>query len=324
MNAHIWRLEWFWVALETTRGTIVAPAIFIPQVEATFQDMFENVADESALWVITSSSWAVRTKEAAEWEIQAILSANSIWYFLRNIIWASTSAETSWTWAYEHNFTDEVTNEKKSLSITKITPLSTKQYALWMLTSLWISTKVWEQIIAKMWIKSKAWATGTATKNYVEDYKFYAKHLNIYEADTLAWLDWASKLCLSDFELNLIQPLEDDYCFSNWVELSNLYNTDLQTEMSATKVKRDTTFEDRAKSLSMKAMRIEIIDTSKTIWVEDHPTIIIDIAKTNIEEYETSSPLWEIVKESFKIKAHYDLSTWKNIDVKIINEITSY
>jgi len=35
--------------------------------------------------------------------------------------------------------------------------------------------------------------------------------------------------------------------------------------MSVTRVKRDTTFEDRAKSLSMKAMRIEIIDTSKTI-----------------------------------------------------------
>ena len=322
--SYIWRLEWFGVALEDTRWVVQAPAIFIPQVEANFQDMYENVADESALWVITSSSWIERTKQSAEWEIQAILSANSIWYFLRNIIWTATSAETSWGWAYEHNFSDEMTNEKKSMTITKITPLWTKQYAFWMLTSLWISTKVWEQIIAKMWIKSKSGIAWSEIKAYTEDYKFYAKHLNIYEADTLAWLDSATPICLSDFELNFIQPLEEDYCLNSWVEIANLYNTDLQTEMSVTRVKRDTTFEDRAKSLSMKAMRIEIIDTSKTIWVSDHPTIIIDIAKTNIEEYETSSPLWEIVKESFKIKAHYDLANWKNIDVKVINEITSY
>ena len=54
------------------------------------------------------------------------------------------------------------------------------------------------------------------TKAYVEDYRFYAKHLNIYEADTLALLDSATPICMSDFELNFIQPIEEDYCFSGY------------------------------------------------------------------------------------------------------------
>lgn len=321
---HSGKLEWFWIALEDTRWVAKAPSLWLKQIEANFQDSYENSVDESAVWNIINSVWSERTKEMAEWEISVILSANSIWYFLTNIIWTPTSVETVWTWAYQHSFANEDVNTKRSLTFSKKTPLTAKQYALWMLASLWISTKVWESIIAKFNAKSKAWADWTLTKAFAMDSKFYAKHLKVYVADTLAWLDWASATCLESFEFNFLQTLEDDYCIWNGVELNDLFNTDLQTEISVERKKKDSTFEDRAKSLDYKAMRVEIIDTTKTIWVSDNPTIRIDIARHTIEEYESSWALNEIVKESFKVKAHYDEENDKYIDIDLINEVSSY
>ena len=321
---HIGRLEWFWIALEDTRWVAKAPSIFIKQIDANFKDVYENETDESAIWQIMSSSWVERTKQSAEWEISAILSANSIWYFLTNIIWTPTSAETAWGWAYKHIFENENSNQKRSFTISKKTPLTSKQYVLWMLASLWISTKVWESIIAKFNMKSKSSVDWSVTKAYTMDSKFYAKHLKIYQADTIALLDSATPICISSFELNFVQPLEEDYCMWSWVELWDLYNTDLQTEISVERTKKNMIFEDRAKSNETKATRIEIIDTSKTIWTWDNPTIKIDIAKTTVDEYEQSWALSEVVKESFKLKAQYDESNWKYIDIDVVNEVATY
>ena len=41
--AHIGRLEWYWIAAETTRGTAVDPAVWIDHSEADLENNQENV-----------------------------------------------------------------------------------------------------------------------------------------------------------------------------------------------------------------------------------------------------------------------------------------
>ena len=96
---HIWRLEGYGIAKESTRGTAVDPSIWVQQTEANFEWAVENVQDESALWVLMTTSESERVKQYAEWEIGGILAVKSVWYFLLSLIGRVSSAETAGTWA---------------------------------------------------------------------------------------------------------------------------------------------------------------------------------------------------------------------------------
>lgn len=321
---HIWRLEWYWIAKETTRGTAVVPAVWVHQTEANFEDVVEKVMDESALGVNMTTSESTKTKQYAEWEISGILAITSIWYYLLSLLWAVTSSETSWGDAYEHTFVTSATNSKPTITISKKTPINWISFALWVVSSLWISANVWESVIMKAWIKSKAGATATLTKSYIADNKLYAKDVTIKLADTLAWLDAATALCIEWFELNITQELEDWFCFSSWVDLWDIFSKGFSIDWSITKVKSDVTYKDYVRNWTSKAMRIEIIDTATTIGVEDNPTVIIDIAKVTFEEYSNDWWLDDIMRENITIKGHYDLANAEDIEITVINEQASY
>ena len=48
-----------------------------------------------------------------------------------------------------------------------------------MVSALGISASVGEAVIAKIEMRAKAGATASLTKAYTEDFKFYAKHIEI-------------------------------------------------------------------------------------------------------------------------------------------------
>lgn len=320
---HIWRLEGYWVGKETVRWTAVDPTLWIPQTEATFEDTIENVQDESALWVLMTTSESERTKQYSEWEISWILASNSVWFFLLSLL-GTVSTSSLWSWAYQHDFSMNNTNSKTSLTISKKTPIWGQRFALAMISSLWIAANVWEQIIMKAWLKAKAAASASLTKAYTEDNKFYSKHLTIKLADTVAWLDAASALCIENVELNLTQELEDGFCFSSWVDLADIFNKWFSIDWTFTKIKQDAIYSDYVKNWTIKAMRIEAVDTSKTIWTASNPTITIDIAKVTFDEYENDWGLNDVMRENVTFKWHYDLTNWSDINITLINTQSSY
>lgn len=321
---HIWRLEGYWVALESTRWTAVDPTIWVHQTEADFEDVFEKVMDESALWVNTNTSESRKIKQYAQGWIGWILAITSIGYILKSLLGAVSSAETTGTWAYEHAFSTSSVNTKPSVTISKKTPISGLRYALWVVESLGISAKVGEAVMMKAWVKAKAWVTATLSKSYTSDNKLYAKNVTIKLADTVAWLDGASALCLESFELNLTQELEDGFCFTSGVDLSDIYNKGFSIDGSFTKVKQDETYKDYVKNETYKAMRIQIIDTDTTIGVSDNPSVIIDIARISFEEHAQDGGLNDIIRENLTIKWHYDLANSSDLDITVINETASY
>lgn len=321
---HIWRLEGYGIAKESTRGTAVDPSIWVQQTEANFEWAVENVQDESALWVLMTTSESERVKQYAEWEIGGILSVKSVWYFLLSLLGSVSSAETAGTWAYQHDFSMNNTNSKQSLTISKKTPIGWERFALAMVESLWISANIWEAVMMKAWLRAKAWATASLTKTYAADNKLYAKNVTIKLADTVAWLDGASAICIESVELNLTQELEDGFCFTSWVDLWDIFNKGFSIDWTFTKLKQDTTYEDYVKNGTVKAMRIQIIDTSTTIWVSDNPTFTVDIAKVTFEDHESDGGLNDIMRENLTIKWHYDLANSSDIDIKVINEQSSY
>lgn len=320
---HIWRLEGYGIAKETTRGTAVDPAIWVQQTEANFEDMTENVQDESSLGVLMNTSESERTKQFAEWELSWILAITSVWYWLLALLWSVSSAAAS-AWAYQHDFSMDNTNSKPSLTLSKKTPVQGLRFANAMVASLGIAANVWEAVIMTTWVRAKVGATASLTKAYAVDNKLYAKHVTIKLADTVAGLDGASALCIENVELNLTQELEDGFCFESGVDLGDIYNKGFSIDWTFTKLKQDTTYSDYVLNGTVKAMRIQIIDTSTTIGASDNPTVTIDIAKVTFEDHESDGGLNDIMRENLTFKWHYDLANSSDIDISVINEQSSY
>lgn len=320
---HIWRLEGYGVGKESTRWTAVDPAVWVQQTEATFEDVVENVQDESALWVLMTTSESERTKQYAEWEISWMLASNSVWFFLLSLL-GSVSTTSLWSGAYQHDFSMNNINSKPSLTISKKTPIWGQKFALAMVSSFGIAANVGEWVIMKAWLRAKAAATASLTKTYTADNKFYSKHLRIKLADNIAGLDAASVLCIENVELNLTQELEDGFCFASGVDLWDIFNKWFSIDGTFTKVKQDSIYHGYFKNGTIKAMRIEAVDTTKTIWAASNPTMKIDIAKVTFDEYENDGGLDDIMRENITFKWHYDLTNGSDIDVTLINTQSSY
>ena len=320
---HIWRLEWYWIGKESTRGTAVDPSVWVEQTEANFEDNVENIQDESALGVLMTTSESERTKQYAEWEIGGILAITSVWYFLLNLLWSVSSAAAS-AWAYQHDFSMNNTNSKQSLTISKKTPIGGERFALAMVSSFGLAANVGEAVIMKAWLRAKAWASASLTKTYAVDNKLYAKHVTMKLADTVAWLDAADALCIENFELNLTQELEDGFCFTSWVDLWDIFNKGFAIDWTFGKTKQDDTFKQYVMDWTVKAMRIQIIDTTTTIGASDNPTVTIDIAKVTFDDHESDGGLNDIMRENVTFKWHYDLANASDIDIVVINEQSSY
>ena len=321
---HIWRLEWYGVGKESARWTSVAPAIWIHHDEADFEDTIEKVIDESSLWKLMVSSASNKTKQYANWEIGGIMPSTSIGFFFLSLLWTVASAETAGTWAYEHDFSMNNVNNKQSLTISKETPIQGLSFALAMVEALTVSANVGEAVKMKAWLRAKAWAVATLTKNYVEDNKFYAHMINIKLADTVAGLDGASALCIENIELSLTQELEDGFCFESGVDLGDIYNKGFAIDGTFGNIRQNITFDNYVKDETYKAMRIEMIDTSKTIWVSDNPTVQIDLARVSFEDHDEESGINDVVRETTTFKGHYDLANNLDINIKVINELSAY
>lgn len=320
---HIWRLEWYGVGKETTRWTAVDPVIWVHQTEADFDDEVEKVIDESALWKLMTSSESNKTKQYAMWEITWILASTSIWYFLLSLLGSVTTSPAS-TGAYSHVFSMDEVNDKQSLTISKKTPTQELRFALAMVESLSISANVGEQVNMTAGLRAKAGTTSTLTKAYTQDNKFYAHMVNVKFADDIAWLDAADAECFENIELNLTQELEDGFCFTSGFDLGDIYNKGFSIDGTFGKIRQNNTFEDYVINETEKAMRIELVDTSKTIGDSDNPTIKFDIAKVTFENHEPEWGINDVMRETVTFKWHYDLANSADIDVTVINEQASY
>lgn len=324
MPTHIGRLEGYGVGKETTRGTAIAPVTWVHQTEANFENTIESVMDESALGVLMTTSESVKTKQFAEGTIAGIATDTSIGYFLLSLLGNPTSAETSGTGAYEHTFTMDNTNSKPSITISKSTPIEDLAFANAMVSALNITGNVGEAVNMSAELRAKASESATLSKSYAEQNKFYVKNATIKFADTVAGLDSADGECMDTFDIALTQELEDSFCLTSWVDLGDIYNKGFSIDGNFWKKKTSNTLESWVNNKTQKAMRIEFIDTSKTIGVEDNPTVQINLSKVTFEDHSSDGWLDDIMMENVNFKAHYDLSTSSDIEVKLINELSTY
>ena len=321
MSKYIGRKINVWFAKESTRGTAVAPTIYAPKASLDFEEKSEKVIDESSIGVIEDSFDGHVVKQYAEWNFECNVYANLIWYLLLNVFGSVSSASKNG--AYEHEFTVDESNQHTSLTIGIADDTQDKEFPLAMLNSLELNCEVWDFAKATASFKSKKGTNATLTPSYSEDYAMLAKHVQIFLADDLAWLDSATAINATSVSLTINKNLEDvDVLWS--IEPNDFCNTFFSVEGSLEMLWDDATYKTMFMDGDKKAMRIKIIDTNNTIGTSQNPTLTIDLASIIMNEFAKTQDNNALVRQSINFKALYSMTESSMISAKLLNTKSSY
>lgn len=321
---YIWRKinVWFWK--ETIRGTAVAVSQWIPKTNFSFEDKVEKVIDTSSLWIIAWNSESYITKKWSEWDVEMNLWVESIALPLLSLLWSVVSIETVGGDAYEHIFSLTNSNSHPSITMWIKEDWVSKSFPLCMIESMTISAAVGWFCIVSLTYKWKASATAIHTVNYWIDYKLLAKSWIFKLASNLAGLDAASGVCIESFEITISKNLEEVFCLWS-LEPKDITNKQITIEWSfVAKFENEAQYKDTTFSDDTKALRLQLIDTTKTIWVSDHPSFTLDLPKAAFTEWEKSWSNDEILTQTITFNWLYSVVDDLFIEVSLINETASY
>lgn len=325
MAKYIGRRATIWIAKETTRGTPVTTAMWMAFTDLTAQDRLETIQDESALWVIADTSASHVVKRRSDGDITANLETNSFGFILLWLLWA-TSSEVATTWAYDHTFTVQESNQHPSLTLWYTDPNRwSVSFALSMISSVTITANVGEFVtvtINTMWKPSASWSP---TVTMPAQYKLLAKNSTFKFASNLAWLSGASNTCLESFTITITKNVVDEYCLGS-ISPTDFHNQQFTVEGSFTAVYNDTaSYEDKAMNGDNVAMQFTITDSNTTIWVSSNPWVVIRLPLVAYTDWTRNATNNEIVKQEVNFKALWSATDGSQIeDIVLTNTTASY
>lgn len=317
------------VGVENTRGTGVAPQIWIPGRTPSGINivMDKTLVKETRRTRITSEGSEAVMKRA-EGDLEFNVRNNSIGYLIKSLLGTVESAPASGESAvYEHEFTiDKDDPQNPSLTVALSQPNQQDyEYPLMVVSSLELRTPVDDLVNATVnMIAQKESEHADYTVEFPEnDYYFRNYEVTIKIADTLAGLDAADAMKVKEFTLSIannarpnqnIGDLNPDDVIGLLVEITGSMTLDYV----------DKDMHDIYEAGTYKAMRIEMVRDDVTIGYAENPRMTIDLAKVSFESYENDRPIDDIVMENIGFQAHYDVDDVEPITVTLINETADY
>ncbi len=327
MSKFIGRLADIGFAKEAVRGTPLDPTFWVPQLSLTFDEMVEQVLEESSVGVIEDSVDRNITEKIANGTLEGRIAAESFGLLLLNAIGDVSSAVAAGeSVVFDHTFSVLQSAQHPSLTISVKEPNSSKRYALGMLNSLVINVALNQYAQFTSDIRAKIGVDASLTPVYVaadEKKIFLPQHGEFKVASTIAGLDAAQAINIKSFSISIEKNLEDDQVLGS-LDPSDILNKQFAIEGTVELLYNDQTFIDDLLADTKQAMRLEIKNTDITIGSAENPTLTFDFAKVSFSEVTKPFTNNDLTVQTFSFKAHYDLTTTKMLDVILTNETTSY
>ncbi len=327
MAKGIGRLIQLGIARETTRGTPVAPAYWIPFLEADVNEKFENAVDEANVGVIEDSIGQTRVKEWAEGSWKAHVGDRHFPLMLYAAFGTLASALKGGESAvYDHTVNVQQGAQHQSLTVGIDDPLGAQDYnhALSVITSLEIVYEAGKLLEYAANIKGKKGATATLSPSQVIENKFTHKHFTFKLAATQAGLDAAGAQNIRSLTLRIEKNIEDDPILGN-VAPADFLNKQLSVEGTLEAIfQNESDFKTFVLAGTQKAMRLDLANTDVTIGTASNPRVKIDLHKVIFKEITRPVRLNDVIMQTLAFKAHYHTTDAKMIQALCNNTIASY
>lgn len=324
MAKFVGRLIDLGIGRETSRGTGVAPAFWVPKINFSFEDKVVKARSLVGLGKLADSEEALVTTKYGQGDLEGEIRDKSFGLFLYGLLGTSSPSGPVDS-AYTHAFS--VNNVAAGVSLTFVVkdPNNTEMHKLCMINSLEITAALDEVVkfVASFLGKQSVGSSGTAS--YTAENKFTKKHLSFKVAANLAGLDAASAVSLKNLRLTISKNVVLDDVLGT-AEPEDVLARALSIEGELTLNYEDETWKNYMKTPTDRAVEIKLTNTDATIGVSTNPSLTLRFPKVDFFDWEPSYALDEIVTQKVSFKANYDVSGGNEIisTCQLVNAQVSY
>lgn len=287
------------LAKESSAGTPVAPALWLPYTSINFDARTETVREEESLARIEDTDASHITQKFGEGEIEGELEDTRLGLILTSLIGASPV--TTGGNPYTHTYTLSNTNTHQSLSIGYQDPDGTQVFPYAVVDNLNINVSQNAVVAYTAGFKSRVgrdWSTLTPSFTSLGS-KFLHQHLIFKLAATTGDLAAASAITLKSLELNISANADFDFGLGT-VEPEAILNHQFSVEGSITLNKQDSVYKNYMLDGTYRAMEITLSRNSSSSQLQ------LQFPRVSFTEWEQNRDLDDIVGQTIQFKGHYD------------------
>ena len=313
------------IGRETVRGTKVVPKYWLKPLTAEYNDKIETVVSERACGVIEDSEDMIIKNKYSDGQIQGEAFDKSFGLFILGALGqVSSVAKVGDVTVYDHTFSVFQSAKHPTFTIeVKRGDVEQKAYGNCVIESLKIESQAHDYVKFEAKLKGKASSASANSAGYATENYFLGKDVSIKLADSLSGLDSATAIDARKITLQIAKNLEEDKRLGA-NEPNDFLNKELSIEGTLEILFKDSTLKDYALNGTQKALRIDIVNSSKTIGTSSNPRLKIDLAKIKFKDPVEGGDNNDIVKVTVGFKGLYSSTDSKSIEAVLTNLETNY
>lgn len=307
---------------ETTRGTGVAPAFWIPKSVVSFDDKVSKSRSTLSYGTIDAFGYdSLVAQKWAEGAIEGDILDKSFGLLLYAAFGTCNSAVFSG--AYKHTFSVEATNQHDSLSIHIDEPNGDLIFELAMLESLELNCVPDDVVKFVASFKSKSSQADVGAATYSAENKFLGRHLVFKVATDTSGLAAATAISLKSLKLKIEKNLIMDQVLGT-VQPEDIMNKQFGISGEIVLNYDARTYANYMLDGSYKAVRINLINSDITIGTTN-PSFLLDLSRVDFDAWEVKRENDEIMTEKITFRALYDITNGNAVNlVELVNATASY
>lgn len=312
------RLVSYGIALESTRGTTVDPQFWVRWETADFEDTGKTALNQSAINVLNKYSGAEVVEEDSAGQLAGKVTDHTIGLLMLAAYGGySVAAHNGETHVYDHTFTESQLNAAPSLTITRVDPNVTNQFAMCMVNQFELDVKAGDFVRHSTSFVGQPSATKTGiTPDFVDETEFIAKHVTVKFNNGAA-------IPVQSLKLTYTKGV-NPYWIIGQNNPDNIFADEVELKGEMVLRYTDQTYKNYRFNNTPQAVTVDIINDGVTIGNSAHPTISLDIPKAFLTEWKADQSLSGIVNQTVTFEGTYDLATGKMISCTLTNTHTGY
>lgn len=310
---------------EATRGTAVAPTVWVPNTELTFDDKVLLATNVSSLGTIEKNQNAKIVKQWAEGNLKGIIYRNSFGYPLLGLFGATSTDSVVETTAKKHRFDLVSNNQHASLTIGRKDPNIGYRCAMAMIDSLKIDYVTGNFVMYDAKFIAKKSATASDTPAYVAESEFIPKHV-VFKHAAVGTTNLGAAAALTNVKsisLEIKKGVKDTQGLGN-IDLENVVNTDFEVTGKIERYLDDTTFKDFVFTSAHRSMRIDLVDTDTIVGAVTNPSLRFDMDEVVFTDWSEAMGDGDVTVETISFTAIRNTATAKTFAAELVNETASY
>jgi len=315
MATQIGRLTDLGIGVESTRLTAVTASTWVPWASLTYDDIIQQVTNDSAVGVINNSIDAQVDNKMAEGSLTAYVGIDTIDPFFESLLGSkTTSADTPESGVDTDTYTIAQNNEHPTLSIYGKDENETALMTGAMFSSLEFSMEQDAYMQVSGDFMADVTTASSATASYSSETNFLPKHITVEFASNHSSLDDSDFTDVRSVTLTIEQNVTHEFALGS-VEPINRFNGAMNISGSMELLYRNNDFRDDMLGDTKQAMRIKAKNDDVTIGNSTNPEIQFDLHKIKFGERTRSRGLDDMVTETVNFTAHYDLGDAKEMEI---------